>query len=268
MNLRKGKAMREYVSHLKISVSVALLFLLAGQCQAAQFEATLQWSKRVELGVPVSGVVQAVYADVGQKVAKGGKLLQLDNTVFKVKVKEASSTLKSQVEQFKEAERELDRSQQLYDDTVLSDHELQVAKNNKVKAAAERDQAQAALVKAKQILKYSTLRAPFNALVLERNAQVGKVIAAKLKPETLFVVADADQMLARAYVSEAQLAQFKLGQAAKVLLGNERVNGTIKAIGFEPASGISNGTSYPVDVEFETGHRVLRAGQHVKVELP
>jgi RND family efflux transporter MFP subunit len=253
---------------MKVTGSVALLFLLAGQCQAAQYEAILQWSKRVELGVPVSGVVQAVYADVGQKVAKGEKLLQLDETVFKVRVKQATSTLKSQVEQYKEAERELHRSQELYDRTVLSDHDLQVAKNNKVKAAAERDQAQATLVKAQQDLKYSTLRAPFNALVLERHAQVGKVIAAKLKPETLFIVADADQMLARLYVSEAQLTQFKLGQTAKVLFGNEQVDGVIKAIGFEPARGTSDSSSYPVDVEFKTAEHVLRAGQHVRVELP
>jgi len=260
--------MRVHSPHLKISSGIALLVLLAGSCQAAEFEATLQWSKRVELGVPVSGVVQTVFADVGQKVAKGGKLLQLDDTVFKVTVKEASSTLKSQVEIYKEAERELNRSQDLYERTVLSDHELQVAKNNKVKAAAERDQAEAALVKARQILKYSTLRAPFNALVLERDAQVGKVIAATLKPETLFVVADADQMLARAYVSEAQLTQFKLGQAAKVLLDGAKINGTIKAIGFEPARDSKNDSQYPVDIEFNTDNRVLRAGQHVKVELP
>lgn len=260
--------MRTQSIHTKVTGGVALLLLLAGQCQAAQFEATLQWSKRVELGVPVSGVIQAVYADVGQKVAKGEKLLQLDDTVFKIRVKEASSTLKSQEEQYKEAERELNRSQELYDRTVLSDHDLQVAKNNKIKAAAERDQAQAMLVKAQQDLKYSTLRAPFNALVLERDAQVGKVIAAKLKPETLFIVADADQMLARLYVSEAQLSQFKLGQAAKVLLGSEQVDGVIKAIGFEPVRGSSDSTSYPVDVEFKTADHVLRAGQHVKIEMP
>ena len=260
--------MRIHLSHLKISCSIGLLLLSTGQLYAAQYDATLQWSKRVELGLPVSGVIQAVYADVGQKVAKGEKLLQLDDTVFKIRVKQASSTLKSQEEKYKEGERELNRAQQLYDRTVLSDHDLQVAKNNKVNDAAERDKAKAMLVNAQQDLKYSTLRAPFNALVLERHAQVGKVISARLKPETLFIVADADQMLARLNVSEAQLAQFKLGQAVKVLIGNEQSEGVIKAIGFEPVRDASNSTSYPVDVEFKTSDRVLRAGQHVKVELP
>ena len=260
--------MRIQTTLLKIGGSVVLVLISVGQLQAAQFEATLQWSKRVELGVPVSGVTQSVYVDVGQKVVKNEKLLQLDDTVFKARVKQASSALQSQEAQYKEAERELKRAEELYDRTVLSDHDLQVAKDNAVKAAAERDKAQAMLIKAKQDLKYSTLRAPFNALILERTAQVGKVIAAQLNPETLFVVADADRMLARLYVSEAQLTQLKLGQTAKVLFGNAQVEGVIKAIGFEPAKGVSNGTSYPVDIEFAAADQVLRAGQHVKVELP
>lgn len=258
--------MRTHISRHPIILT--LLFAGIGQLHAADFDATLQWAKRVELGVPVSGVIQTVYADVGQKVSKDDKLLQLDDTVFKAQVNEATSALKNQEAQYKEAGRELDRAQNLYDRTVLSDHDLQVAKNNKVQAAARLDEAKAMLVKAQQQLKYSTLRAPFNALVLERHAQVGKVNAATLKPETLFIVADSDQMLARLQVSEAQLGQLKLGQSAKVMLGENHIDGVIKSIGFEPVKANSNDTVYPVDVEFAMGGHVLRAGQHVKVELP
>lgn len=258
--------MRMFLSH-SVWLGTSLM-LLSVTARAAQFDATLQWSKRVELAMPVSGVVQDVYADVGQKLAKGGKLLRLDETVFKARVMEARSNLVSEEAQYKEAEREMQRSEQLYERTVLSDHELQVAKNNKAKAQAERDQAKAMLVKARQQLRYSTLRAPFNALVLSRSAQVGQVIAARLKPETLFTVADADSMMARFYVSESQLSGIKLGQAATVALDGGAVNGVVKAIGFEPAKAASKDTMYPVDVEFRMGDRVLRDGQHVKVNIP
>jgi len=250
-----------------IMLCAGLCLLVAGVARAASYDGVLHWSKRVELGVPVSGVVKAVYADVGMKVKKGDKLLELDDTVFKASVMQAKSELKNQEEQYKEATREEDRAQNLYDRTVLSDHELQVAKNNKVKAAAQLEHARATLIRARQALKYSSLRAPFNALVLERHAQVGKVIAAKLKPETLFVVADADQMLARLSVSEEQLAQVKIGQQAVVHLGDRQYPGVIKAIGFEPIQGKTDASRYPVDVEFDLKGQVLRAGMHVKVEL-
>jgi RND family efflux transporter MFP subunit len=246
---------------------VGLCLFVAGAARAASYDAVLHWSKRVELGVPVSGVIHSVYADVGMKVKKGDKLLQLDDTVFKARVMQAKSELKNQEEQYKEAAREEERSQNLYDRTVLSDHELQVAKNNKVKAAALRDHARARLIRARQELRYSSLRAPFNALILKRHAQVGKVIAAKLQPETLFVVADADQMLARLSVSEQQLGRIKIGQKAVVILGDRRFPGEVKAIGFEPEKGKSDTSLYPVDVEFELKGQVLRAGMHVKVEL-
>jgi len=245
----------------------SLCLFVTGFAQAAEYDATLQWSKRVKLGVPVSGVVQSVYADVGMKIAKGDKLLQLDDTVFKARVKQATSELRNQEEQYKEAAREENRSQNLYDRTVLSDHELQVAKNNKVKAAADRAHARARLIKAKQELKYSSLRAPFNALILERHAQVGKVIAAALKPETLFVVADADQMQACLIVKEVQLGQIKIGQKAIVSVGDSRFQGVVKAIGFEPVADKGDTTRYPVEVEFDVNGRVLRAGLHAKVEI-
>jgi RND family efflux transporter MFP subunit len=266
MIFKEGKAMSTYFSK-SVWIGATFLLLLSTTTQAAEFEATLKWSKRVDLALPVSGVIQKVYADVGQKVSKGGKLLSLDDTVFKVKVMQARTNLRSEEAHYKEAEREMQRSQQLYERTVLSDHELQVAKDNKVKAEAERDRARAMLVKARQELKYSTLRAPFNALVLARYAQVGQVIAARFKPVTLFTVADADSMMAHFYVSESQLSSIRLGQSAKVLLGGSELDGTIKAIGFEPVKGANNGTNYPVDVEFKMGDRVLREGQHVKVSL-
>lgn len=257
--------MRKFFFQL-VWVGVSLL-LFSVTVQAAQYEATLHWSKRVELAMPVSGVVQNVYADVGQKLPKGGKLLRLDQSVFKARVVQARSDLASEQAQYKEAEREMNRSQQLYERTVLSDHELQVAKNNKIKAQARRDQAKAMLVRARQQLKYSTLRAPFNALVLSRKAQVGQVIAAKLKPQTLFTIADADSMMARFYVGESLLSGIKLGQAAKVLLHGGEVDGVVKAIGFEPAKTAGSNTKYPVDVEFPVGDRVLRDGEHVKVSI-
>lgn len=245
-----------------------ILLVYAHQVNAAQFDATLQWSRRVELTVPVSGVIQEIYVEAGQKVAKGEKLLQLDDTVFKAREKQAVSTLKSAEEAYKESERELTRANELYNRTVLADHDLQLAKNAHVKATADRDAARYALAKAQHDFKYSTLRAPFNAIVLERQAQVGMVISADLKPETLLVLADADQMLARVSVSDTQLAQFKLGQAVKININDRHVEGVVKAIGFEPARGASGGISYPVDIEFKQSDQLLRAGLQVKVVLP
>ena len=245
-----------------------LLLLFAMHCSAAQFDATLHWSTRVEIGTPVAGVVKTVLVDAGQQVRKSDKLLQLDDKVFKARVDSATTHLRSQEEHYQEAKREMERAEELYARTVLSDHDLQVAKNNHVTALAERDKARYQLVKARYDLEYSTLRAPFDAVVLQNRAQPGMVVSAELTPQTLLVLVQAEQMLARVAVDEAALAGLKPGQDATVTVNGTSYEGTIKVIGLEPIPADTGKGLFPVDVMFATKGTLMRAGQSARVELP
>lgn len=245
-----------------------LCLLFASHSVAAQYDATLQWSKRVEIGTPVAGVVKEVLVDAGEQVDKSDMLLQLDDKVFRARVASATTHLKSQEEHYKEARREMERAEELYARTVLSDHDLQVAKNNHVMALAERDKARFQLIKAKYDLEYSTLRAPFKAIVLQKLAQPGMVVSAELTPQTLLVLAQADKMLARMAVDEAVLAGLKTGQHATVTVNGTAYDGAIKAIGFEPVATGSGKAVFHVDVLFDTKGVLMRAGQSARIDLP
>lgn len=235
---------------------------------AEDYPAILQWAKRVELTTPVSGVIQTIRVEPGEKVAKGAVLVQLDDELFKSRVQASQATLRNQIAQHKEMQRELKRSQELYDRTLLSDHDLQVAKNNEAQARAELAKARAMAVQAKQNLTYSAVRAPFNALVLSRTAEPGKVISADLKPETLVIVAASDQMLARIWVSDKQVANIHNGMAAKVRVSGQEITGMVKSVAYEPEPKGTDNARYAVDVEFPTTNLTLRAGQQASVSLP
>jgi len=253
----------------RLQLACGLLFLLsAAHGNAAQFDASLRWSNRVEIGTPVAGVVKEVLVDAGQRVGKSDKLLLLDDKVFKARVNSATTHLRSQEEHYQEAKREMDRAEELYARTVLSDHDLQVAKNNHITALAERDKARYQLAKARYDLEYSTLRAPFDAIVLQNLAQPGMVVSAELTPQILLVLAQADQMLARVAVDEAVLAQLKTGQGATVTVNGTAYDGTIKAISLEPISADSGKAMFSVDVMFATRGALMRAGQSARVDLP
>jgi len=247
------------------SLSMLLCLFLPFSSYAEEFAGILQWSARVAISTPVSGVIEQVYANVGDIIPKGEKLLQLDDAVFKVDVSSAKSALTNRTEEYKEVKRELDRMQELYDRTMLSEHDLQVAKNNLVKAKASKEKAAANYTKALHDLKYSTVRAPFDAIVLERKAQPGQVISTRFQPETLFVIAAANRMLARIQVPEPWLGRLKKGKEAEVVLNSEKFPGKVLAIGMEPVSANSGKTSYPVDIEFHTQNKLLRAGQQARV---
>ncbi|MBI3562578.1 MAG: efflux RND transporter periplasmic adaptor subunit [Gammaproteobacteria bacterium] len=259
---------RSVLSNYRIYIASSCIIFLCPQAMAQTYAATLQWSKRVELSTPVSGVVKEVSAQVGEKVAKGTVLLRLDDEVFSARLQAAQAALSNQEEQAKEAQRELERTTELYNRTLLSEHDLQVAKNNQVQASAELQRARAAVTLAKNNLFYSKLRAPFNAWVLSRQAEPGKVVSAELNPEALFVVAEADHMTALIYVDENNLAGLKNGAAAKVKIDKQEFVGSIKSIGLEPGKNPAEGVRYPVSVEFATNNQLLRAGQQASVVLP
>ena len=90
-------------------------------------QATLQWGQRAELGTLVSGVVAEVPVRAGQSVNKGALLVTLDDRGFRARVQGAQAAVTRTGVRFEEAKREQERAIELYDRTVLSEHERQLA---------------------------------------------------------------------------------------------------------------------------------------------
>jgi multidrug efflux system membrane fusion protein len=247
-------------------ISIAALTLFANTIvMAEEVEATLGWSKRVELSTSVNGLVQKVFAQAGKIVAKGEVLIQLDPRAFKADLKYAKANLNNAAGQDQEAKRELDRQTDMYDRTMLSEHDLQVAKNNFTAAQAKYHQAQSALTKAKLNLEYSAIRAPFNAIVISTKAEKGQVVASQVTPPVLVIVAEAQRMLARFYATAEKVNNFVVNQGVKVNAAGRIYQGKIFKIALEPDE-LKQG-HYAVDVIFDSKDSVLRAGQKVTLDL-
>lgn len=247
----------------------ALLWLAAGTAQAAEVPAVLQWSQRVELSTPVSGVVQAVNVVVGERVRQGQVLLRLDERIYAGRADEAAAMVARNKEDAAEAQRELKRVQELYDRTVISVSELDQAKLRQARAAALLKESQARQRQELKNREDTQLRAPFDAVVVARQAEPGQAVAAALQPQSLLVVARAGEMLARAQVQEAQLANLKAGQEVGVGVGKQNFRGKIRTMGLEPTTRDKSGQPlYPLDVVFVPGETQLRAGAAATLNLP
>lgn len=244
---------------------VTLPLLSTSIAVADEFEAVLGWSKRVELSTPVNGLVQKVFAQSGKIVAKGEVLVQLDPRIFKADLKFAKAKFKNTNEQSLEAKRELDRQLDMYDRSMLSDHELQIAKNNYTSAQSNYLQAQAALTKAKLNLEYSAIRTPFNAIVISTTAVKGQVVASAITPPVLVIVAEAQRMLARFYAVTDKVNDLVINQGVKVNIAGQSYQGKIFNIALEPDK--LKAGHYAVDIIFDSKDKVLRAGQKVMVDL-
>ena len=242
------------------------LLLAAAPLWAVEYDATLQWFQRVELGTLVSGVVTEVAVKPGDRVKRGQILVRLDPRGYEAQVKKASADTARLAQARDEARRELDRAQELYDRTLLSEHDLELAKIGFGEADSRYKAARADEILARLELEYSSVKAPFNAVILERHVEPGQAIVTQHQSVSLITVADADRMVAHFELSEEQLQAISPGDTAEVIIAGDEFAGTVYRIGLEPvAQGI---TRYAVDVLFDpTTGRVLRSGQKATVVL-
>lgn len=241
----------------------------SGVAHAESVQGVLQWVGRVELTTPVSGKIAEVLVDTGMQVKQGAPLLRLDARGFQANVLQAESDVAKARDDHEEAQRELERSLELFDRTVLSIHELQLVKIATNRASAEYRAAQARHTQAKLELEYSTISAPFDALVLQRHAEPGQTVVTRLQTSPLLVVADARRMQVQLPLTLARTTQLRSGQQVNVRIGETQYQGEIRRIGLEPVKTQEQQPHYRVDVEFAvTDAADLRAGQPARVELP
>lgn len=248
----------------QIFLGVAVLFTQG--VWAADVPAVLQWSHRVELSTPVSGTVQAIHVEAGDLVKKGQVLLTLDSGLYQAKVAENQAALVRHNEEAVEARRDLDRVQELYNRTIIATTELDQAKLRNTKAQSMAAEAKARLKQHQKGVEDATIRAPFDAVVVARQAELGQTVAAGLQPQTLLVLAKSGEMLARMRVQETQVDKLKTGQSVTVTVSGQNYAGKIKSIGLEPVK-LKEESAYPVDIVFASQVQ-LRAGLAAVVKMP
>lgn len=241
-----------------------LLFSFTIQNVYAQqtVDAVVDWAQRVELTIPVDGIVKKVSVNTGQIVKKGQVLVQLDSRVLASNLRQAKAKVAGLKAAYDEVKRELDRARELYDRTVLSQHDLQVANNNEVIAKSELETAKSAFVKAQVDLEYSTLVAPFAAIVLKRNVEQGQAIINRDTYQTLITLASSLNYLAKAELTPAQSEATRIGQEVKVVVADKTYSAVVVAIdyGLEKSAGET-----VLVVQFTSPGRKLHAGSKVKI---
>jgi len=248
--------------HLVLLLS--LLSLPAATASAAEeFPAVLAWSQRAVLSAPVSGVLGKVAVSPGQQVEEGQPLLQFDQRPFESAVRDAQAQVHKHRLLRAEAMRELERTRELYERTVISSHDLQLAEIAYAVADSDYTSAVADLDKANLHLEYSSLRAPFAGIVLEVPVTAGMTVINTQQATPLVTLARHRPMHALAQVPGVSAGGVSTGQAASVIVNGNRYAGTLTYRSAEPdSSGV-----YTLTFAFDPGQSVLGAGLPARVEI-
>ncbi|MEJ2060733.1 MAG: efflux RND transporter periplasmic adaptor subunit [Gammaproteobacteria bacterium] len=246
----------------------ALLLFVTLPALAADLPATIGWSRRVVLSTPVSGIVTTVNATPGQHVRKGDLLVALDPRPLKAAVTEAQADVRRLTVAGAEAKREYERAQELYDRTVISKHDLQLAEIAAVEANSKTTAAHSRLVQARVRLENSEIRAPFDGLVIGVHTAPGETVANRLQVSPMVILAADRPLLATAWAEAPQLAKLKTGQSVQVTVQGQNYPATVTALGLEPQN--RNGkAAYAVRASFSPPKNLLlRAGESATLILP
>lgn len=241
--------------------------LLAVTANAAELQAVTGWVQRVELGPLVSGVVSEVHVRPGDRVDKGARLVTLDRRDFTSRVSRREAERRHAEMLLEEAQREDERAAELYDRTLLSDHERNQASIALEAARAAAETARAALSRARLDLERSQVRAPFDALVLAVAAVPGQSVVSELQSQPLVTLADGSALVARAAVDAAQAAELAPGQALRATLRGQPVEVRVRELGLEPLGGQAEPPRYALVVELPADVGTPRAGERLLLHL-
>lgn len=243
-----------------------LLWAIALPGFAASWEGLVDWSRRTEMGTAISGVVARVAVKEGDIVKKGGLLLQLEQGALQARLAQYQAEMNHQELLMKEARKELERAKELYARTLLSDHDLNVARIAHAKADAAYKASRADYRQTREDLDNSALHAPYDAVVLARNIHPEQAVISRCEAKPLLVLASSTQFRARIFVERAQLGSLRSGDKVAVEVAGKRYPGKVDAVDYERRT-IKEQFRYPVDVVFDTDN-ILLVGQDAKVSQP
>jgi HlyD family secretion protein len=268
---------------------------------------------KVEVKSKASGIVKQVFVDYSDQVKQGQVLVELDKEELAARVREARANLlaaqaakeaaQATFERNKvEAEgpdlpflkASMDRARKLHDDglisrAVLEDGEkayqmalnkqmialrnLSVTRADVARAGAQVAQAQAALERADEDLRNSTITSPMDGLVLSRDVEVGDAVSSILvlgsQATLVMTLGDVSEVYVKGKVDEADISKVYLGQPARIVVESLKDKKFVGKVTKISPMGVEkdNVTTFEVRVSIRNPSGELKANMTANAEI-
>jgi HlyD family secretion protein len=231
---------------------------------------TLSAVTTVQVGTQVSGRVDALMVDFNDTVKKGQLIARIDPTLQQQTVRDAEAGVERSQAELDQSQREYDRNKQLFDRKVLTEIDFNTAKYGLEVAKANLKSARVTLERARQNLAYTSIYAPIDGVVVERDVDVGQTVAASLSAPQLFLIAnDLKHMQILASVDESDIGQIKDGQTVRFAVQaypGQKFPGVVQQVRLQ-SKVQENVVNYTVVVSLENVGGKLLPGMTATVEF-
>jgi len=231
---------------------------------------TLNAVMTVSVGTQVSGQVSALFVDFNDHITKGQLLARIDPTIAQQGVADAQANLEKAQAQANQASEDQSRNRALSSDGLIAQSALEQGASALKVAQADVKSAGVALQRAKQNLSFTSIYAPIDGVVVERNVNNGQTVAASLSAPQLFLIAnDLSHMQILAQVGESDIDKIKQGQPAKFTvqaLPGRTFTGTVQQVRLQSTTA-DNVVNYTVVVTLENPDGKLLPGMTARVDF-
>lgn len=169
-----------------------------------KFSATIEGRQDVAIYPQLTGKLTRVCVKEGQEVNAGQLLFVIDQVPYQAALRMATANVHAAESQVATARLERDSKQALYDGKVISEYELQTAKNALAVAEAALEQARAAQIDADNNLSYTEIKSPVKGVVGTLPYRAGALVSPQIT-EPLTSVSDNAEMWVYFSISEKHL---------------------------------------------------------------
>lgn len=167
----------------------------------------------VDVSSQISGKVLEVLVDFNSPVKAGDVLARIDPATYESKLTQAEAQLANTQANHTLTRLNTERTRELFQKSLVSQQDLDQAEALLKQADAQLAIQKANVATAKVDLERCTITAPINGIVLDRQTEPGKTVAASLNAPTLFtLITDLTKMQISADVSEADIGSVAEGQ--------------------------------------------------------
>lgn len=180
---------------------------------------TIEPEKEVEVRSRVPGIVQRIATVDGQRVQAGEVLMELERELIEAQVDEARNAVREAEVETRFAQVALTRTENLKERRVVSDQNLDDARERFEKARAAASRATSALRSLEIQLGYTTITAPMAGTVLDVVVEEGAAVApvtAVTGGTLLLSLAAATSPHLKGLVDENEVARVAVGQPATI----------------------------------------------------
>ncbi|WP_298063555.1 efflux RND transporter periplasmic adaptor subunit [uncultured Rikenella sp.] len=171
---------------------------------SSTYSATIRGRQDIDIYPQVGGTLTQVCVTEGQRVKKGQSLFIIDQVPYQAALQTATANVKAAEAALATARLTYESRQELYRQNVVSEFDLNTAKNSLLAAEAQLAQAKAQEVNARNNLSYTVVKSPSDGVVGTLPYRVGALVGANL-PQPLTTVSDNSNMYVYFSMNESQL---------------------------------------------------------------